>query len=117
MGGQVRLFAGIVRAYNRRGEPSVSKVIASRPARCSWRSNDVCVTRSAELLFHAGKDRNQNIDPSATHQMFNTYNARLQACIAAHHYMDTLEFHTIPGRAIIDSFGYRERRNSAAGSA
>ena len=71
---------------------------------------NVCVTRSAELVFHAGKDRNRNIDPSATYQMFNTYNASQQTYITAHHYMDTLEFHTVPGGAIIDSFGYRECR-------
>lgn len=42
---------------------------------------NVCVERSATLLFHAGHDRQR---------------------------MDTLAFHAIPGAMIIDKFGYKE---------
>jgi len=37
-----------------------------------------------------------------------SYNAKLRKYVLDSHYMDTLEFHTIPGSMIIDRFGYRE---------
>jgi hypothetical protein len=40
--------------------------------------------------------------------MLSAYNARLRDYVIAKHYMDTLELHPIPGRDIIDKFGYRE---------
>jgi hypothetical protein len=73
---------------------------------------NVCVERSATLLFHAGHDRQRNINAGSTQRMLSAYNAALRQYVMDHHYMDTLEFHTIPGSMIIDKFGYREcRRN------
>ena len=40
--------------------------------------------------------------------MLNAYNAPLRQYLTANGYMDTLEFHAIPGSTIIDKFGYRE---------
>jgi len=37
----------------------------------------------------------------------NAYNERLRSYLVANHAMETLAFHTIPGRDIIDKFGYR----------
>jgi hypothetical protein len=69
---------------------------------------NVCVERSARLLFHAGHDRQRNINAASTQRMLNAYNAQLRQYLVANGYMDTLEFHTIPGSVIIDKFGYRE---------
>jgi hypothetical protein len=69
---------------------------------------NVCVERSATLLFHAGHDRNRNISASSTGRMLNAYNASLRQYVMDNHYMDTLAFHAIPGSMIIDKFGYRE---------
>jgi hypothetical protein len=69
---------------------------------------NVCVERSATLLFHAGHDRQRNINATSTNRMLSAYNAALRQYVVANHYMDTLEFHAISGAAIIDKFGYRE---------
>ena len=69
---------------------------------------NVCVERSATLLFHAGHDRQRNINAGSTQRMLSAYNAKLRKYVLDNHYMDTLEFHAIPGSTIIDTFGYRE---------
>jgi hypothetical protein len=69
---------------------------------------NVCVERSATLLFHAGHDRNRNISAVSTGRMLNAYNAGLRQYVMDNHYMDTLAFHAIPGAMIIDKFGYKE---------
>src|SRR5712671_5066668 len=69
---------------------------------------NVCVERSASLLFHAGHDRQRNINAGSTQRMLSAYNAALRQYVMDHRYMDTLEFHAIPGSMIIDRFGYRE---------
>ena len=69
---------------------------------------NVCVERSATLLFHAGHDRQRNINAGSTQRMLSAYNAKLRQYVLDNHYMDTLEFHSIPGSMIIDRFGYRE---------
>jgi hypothetical protein len=71
---------------------------------------NVCVERSATLLFHAGHDRRRNINAGSTNRMLNAYNASLRQYVVANHYMDTLAFHAISGAAIIDKFGYKECR-------
>jgi hypothetical protein len=69
---------------------------------------NVCVERSARLLFHAGQDRQRNIHAGSTNRMLSAYNAPLRQYVMDNHYMDTLEFHAIPGSMIIDRFGYKE---------
>ena len=49
-----------------------------------------------------------NIHAGSTQRMLNAYNARLRRYLIDNRYMETLAFHTIPGSAIIDKFGYRE---------
>jgi hypothetical protein len=44
----------------------------------------------------------------STHRMLSAYNAKLRKYVLDNHYMDTLEFHAVPGSMIIDRFGYRE---------
>jgi hypothetical protein len=69
---------------------------------------NVCVERSARLLFHAGHDRQRNINAGSTQRMMNAYNASLRQYLVNGRYMETLAFHTISGAAIIDKFGYKE---------
>jgi len=69
---------------------------------------NVCVERSARLLFHAGHDRKRNISAGSTQRMLAAYNAPLRQYVQDHHFMDTLAFHAISGTDIIDKFGYRE---------
>lgn len=69
---------------------------------------NVCVERSATLLFHAGHDRQRNISAKSTQRMLSAYKPALRQYLLDNHYMDTLAFHSIPGRVIIDRFGYRE---------
>jgi hypothetical protein len=66
---------------------------------------NVCVERSATLLFHAGHDRQRNIHVGSTLRLLS---AKLRKYVLDNHYMETLEFHAIPGSTIIDRFGYRE---------
>ena len=69
---------------------------------------NVCVERSATLLFHAGHDRQRNISANSTQRMLSAYNAVLRQYVLDNHYMDTLAFHAIPGSMIIDRFGYKQ---------
>jgi hypothetical protein len=70
--------------------------------------HNVCVERSATLLFHAGHDRQRNINAGSTNRMLSGYNAALRRYVTDNHCMDTLVFHAIPGSMIIDTFGYKE---------
>jgi hypothetical protein len=67
--------------------------------------HNVCVERSATLLFHAGHDRQRNINAGSTNRMLSGYNAALRRYVTDNHCMDTLAFHAIPGSMIIDKFG------------
>ena len=69
---------------------------------------NVCVERSATLLFHSGHDRQRNLNAGSTDRMLNAYNAALRQYVVDNHYMDSLAFHAISGAAIIDKFGYKE---------
>jgi hypothetical protein len=40
--------------------------------------------------------------------MLNAYNATLRSYLVSNHYMDTIAFHAISGRDMIQKFGYRE---------
>ncbi|HEX8663223.1 MAG TPA: hypothetical protein VF744_04260 [Beijerinckiaceae bacterium] len=69
---------------------------------------NVCVERSARLLFHAGHDRQRNISPKSTNRMLNAYNPSLRQYLVAGGHMNTLAFHTLTGADLIQRFGYRE---------
>ena len=68
------------------------------------------IVRRATLLFHAGHYRQRNINAGSTQRMLSAYNAKLRQYVLDNHYMDTLEFHSIPGRMIMDRFRYQECR-------
>ena len=108
MGGRYARFDPVVAQYNQSGE--LFRIEGHCQSSCTLflRIRNVCIERSANLLFHAAHDRNRNASPSQTVHMLNAYNARLRAYLTANRYMDTLEFHTISGADMIRKFGYRE---------
>ena len=87
MGGWIQKFQPEIDRANASGELFRIKGHCQSNCTLFLGLRNVCVERSATLLFHAGHDRQYVMD---------------------HRYMDTLEFHAIPGSVIIDRFGYRE---------
>ncbi|KQW21484.1 hypothetical protein ASC80_11655 [Afipia sp. Root123D2] len=72
---------------------------------------NVCVERSARLLFHAGHGRGANrnvINQGSTQRMLNAYNSKLRQYVFARGYLNKLEFSAISGARMIDEFGYKE---------
>ena len=68
---------------------------------------NVCIAPGANLLFHAGGDRNKgNLSQWATDHMLDAYNPALRAYVTANHFMDSFTFHAISGREIVSRFGY-----------
>ena len=108
MGGRYARFDPVVSQYNQSGE--LFRIDGHCQSSCTLflAIRNVCIGRGATLLFHAAHDRSQNVSPSLTGHMLDAYNARLRAYVTANHYMDTLAFHSISGRDMIQKFGYRE---------
>ena len=107
MGGY-EIFDSMVAEYNRSGE--LFRIEGNCQSACTkfLGIRNVCVERSARLLFHASHDRQRNISQHWTEHTLSHYNARLRDYLVGNHYVDTLAFHTISGSEIIDKFGYRE---------
>ena len=107
MGGQFSRFDPVVAEHNRTGE--LFRIEGHCQSACTLflGIRNVCVDPDARLLFHAGHDRNRNVSAQWTNHMLSAYNVRLRQYLVSNHHMDTLAFHTISGRDIIDKFGYR----------
>lgn len=69
---------------------------------------NVCVERSARLLFHAGHDRQRRFHAQSTARKLAAYNSALRQYLVDGGHMQTLAFHTVTGAAMIDRFGYKE---------
>jgi len=108
MGGWIQKFQPEIDRANASGELFRIKGHCQSNCTLFLGLRNVCVERSATLLFHAGHDRQRNINAGSTQRMLSAYNAALRQYVMDHRYMDTLEFHAIPGSMIIDRFGYRE---------
>ena len=108
MGGQFSRFDPVVAEHNRSGE--LFRIQGHCQSACTifLGIKNVCVERSASLLFHAGHDKQRNVSAKWTNHMLSAYNGRLRSYLVSNHYMDTLAFHTISGSDMIDKFGYRE---------
>src|SRR5262247_3703215 len=89
-GGWFAQFDPIVRQYNQSGEQFRIEGHCQSACTLFLGIKNVCVTRSAQLLFHAGHDRQRNIKASATNHMMNHYNGKLRAYLVANHIMETL---------------------------
>ncbi|UGY17077.1 hypothetical protein [Bradyrhizobium septentrionale] len=108
MGGWIEKFQPEIDRANASGELFRIKGHCQSNCTLFLGLRNVCVERSATLLFHAGHDRQRNINATSTQRMLDAYKPALRQYVLAHHYMDTLEFHAIPGAMIIDRFGYKE---------
>lgn len=69
---------------------------------------NVCVERSARLLFHMGHDRQRNFHARSTARLQAAYSPALREYLVRGRYMETFAFHTVSGAAMIDRFGYKE---------
>src|SRR5262245_61357802 len=94
-------FEAVIRKYNASGERF--RVDGHCQSACTMflAIRNVCVTPNATLLFHAGGN------PDFTARMLAKYKPSLRKYVTDKHYMDTSEFHSIPGSVIISRFGYR----------
>jgi hypothetical protein len=108
MGGWMSRFQPVIDEANRTGE--LFRVTGHCQSSCTTflGIRNVCVERGASLLFHAGHDDKRVISAYWTARFMRAYNAPLRRYLAAGHYMETLEFHTVSGAAVLDRFGYRE---------
>lgn len=106
-GGQFEHFDPIVNEYNRSGE--LFRIEGHCQSACTLflGIRNVCVDPDAQLLFHAGHDRNRNIHAASTNHMLSAYNPELRDYLVSNRVMDTLAFHAISGRDLIARFGYR----------
>ena len=105
-GGPFAPFEQIVAQYNASGEPFRIEGHCQSSCTMFLGIRNVCVERSARLLFHAGKARGV-MTPGATARMTTMYNSRLRAYLDAGGYMDTLALHTLSGAEIVSKFGYK----------
>ena len=69
---------------------------------------NVCVERSARLLFHAGHDRQRRFHAPSTERKLAAYNSSLRQYLVGGGHMSTPNFHTVSGASMIDRFGYKE---------
>ena len=99
-------FQSVIQQYNASGERFRINSHCQSACTMFLSIRNVCVSRGAALLFHAGGTKLRGVSPGRTQQMLSTYNAALQQYVTANHFMDTLEFHSISGREIIKRFGY-----------
>ena len=108
MGGPMYKFQPVIDEANRTGELFRIKGHCQSACTTFLGIRNVCVERSATLLFHAGHDAKRNISAYWTDRIMSAYNTPLRQYLIAGHYMETLEFHTVKGAAMIDKFGYKE---------
>src|SRR3981189_540675 len=105
MGGWIQKFQPEIDRANASGE--LFRIRGHCQSNCTLflGLRNVCVERSATLLFHAGHDRQRNINAGSTNRMLNAYNAALRQYVVDNHYMDTLAFHAISAAALIARCG------------
>ena len=111
MGGWIEKFQPAIDQANATGE--LFRIRGHCQSNCTLflGVRNVCVERSARLLFHAGHGRGPNrhvINSGSTQRMLSAYNAKLRQYVTANGYLEKLEFSTISGARIIDEFGYKE---------
>ena len=106
-GGQFSRFDPVVEQYNQSGE--LFRIEGHCQSACTLflAIRNVCIEPGATLLFHAGHNRQHDVNASSTSHMLAAYNPALREYVTANHYMDTLAFHIISGSDMIGKFGYR----------
>jgi hypothetical protein len=108
MGGRFKRFDPVVGQYDLSGELFRIEGLCKSACTLFLAIRNVCVSRGATFMFHAGHDTSRNITASATSHMLGAYNASLRDYVTANHYLDTLAFHAISGCDMIQKFGYKE---------
>ena len=103
--------AAIIHKYDQSGE--LFRIEGQCQSSCTMllAIKNVCVDRSATLLFHAWlapRQRGQRPNPAKQSAMLNSYNPKLRNFLVANHHVDTFDFHAISGGEIVDKFGYRD---------
>jgi hypothetical protein len=78
-GGWFAQFDPIVQQYNQSGEQFRIEGHCQSACTLFLGIKNVCIMRSARLLFHAGHDRSRNISASATNHLMSAYNGKLRA--------------------------------------
>jgi hypothetical protein len=104
-------FQSVIQQYNASGERF--RIDSHCQSACTMflSIRNVCIMPGATLLFHAGGSRRKGvINPYSTQQMLDTYNPALRRYVTEHHFMETFDFHPIPGSEMIKRFGYRACR-------
>jgi hypothetical protein len=106
-GGFFAQFDPVVAEYNRSGE--LFRIEGHCQSACTLflGIRNVCIEPAAQLLFHSGHDKQRNITAKSTNHMLAAYKPKLRQYLVSNHYMDTLAFHTISGRDMVDKFGYK----------
>lgn len=111
MGGWIEKFQPAIDQANASGE--LFRIRGHCQSNCTLflGVRNVCVERSARLLFHAGHGRGPNrytVNAGSTQRMLNAYNGKLRQYVVEKGYLTRLEFSAISGAQMIDTFGYRE---------
>ena len=110
-GGYVPDFIKIIRQYNASGEPFRIEGNCKSACTLFLGIRNVCVERTATLLFHGGHDIKENVtgpQTRASRAALYRYNDALRQYVLDNHFLDTDEFHSLPGSMLIERFGYRE---------
>ena len=110
-GGRVVDFLPIVRQYNASGELFRIQGVCKSACTMFLGIRNVCVERSATLMFHAGHDIKEDVtgpDTRASRAMLYRYNKALREYLLEVHHMDSDEYYALMGSELIDRFGYRE---------
>ena len=107
MGGQ---FRASIRSWQSTTAPvsySASRATANLPARCFSASKTSACSRARGCYFMPGMIDSAISSTKWTNHMLAAYKPALRQYLVSNHYMDTLAFHTISGRELIDKFGYK----------
>jgi hypothetical protein len=110
-GGYVPDFIKVIRGYNASGEPFRIEGTCKSACTLFLGIRNVCVERSATLMVHGGHDIKENVtgpNTRASRAALYRYNDALRQYVLDNHFLDTDEFHPLPGSMLIDRFGYRE---------
>jgi len=104
--GEMPRFDAVVAEYNASGERFRIDSHCQSACTIFLSIRNVCITPGATLLFHAGGTQRNGISAQSTQHMLAAYNQPLRQYVSEHHFMDTFEFHAIPGREMVSRFGY-----------
>src|SRR3954462_11238298 len=107
MGGQFTRFDPVVSQYNQSGE--LFRILGHCQSACTLflGIRNVCIERSARLLFHAGNDRSGRISATSTQHMLSAYKPRLRQYLVSGGHTQTQAFHAVSGADLIARFGYK----------